>query len=313
MTRQLMDHPFVQNLISNPEYIRSLITSNPQIQQLLERNPEVNHMFNNPEVLRQTMEMMRNPAAFQELMRTQDRALSNLESLPGGYNALRRMYTELQEPMMNAAQEQLVGDNPFASFLNQNASRSTAGNAETTSTSGQQTRTENRDPLPNPWSRTSSASTGGRPTSGTGSTGGTAPSSSGANVFNSPGMQSLMNQMMGNNDLMSSMFNSPHIQQMMNSIMSNPEMLQQMMSNNPLMSNNSEAMQQMFANHPLLASNPALQAQMRDALPAMMQRMQSPEVRESLSNPEALNAIMQIQRGMQELQRVAPNLMSAFG
>lgn len=44
----------------------------------------------------------------QEMMRNQDRALSNLESIPGGYNALRRMYTDIQEPMLNAAQEQVI-------------------------------------------------------------------------------------------------------------------------------------------------------------------------------------------------------------
>lgn len=43
----------------------------------------------------------------QEMMRNQDRALSNLESIPGGYNALRRMYTDIQEPMLSAAQEQV--------------------------------------------------------------------------------------------------------------------------------------------------------------------------------------------------------------
>ena len=84
------------------------------------------------------MEMARNPAALRELMRSQDRQLSNIEvepapprggaasannvcerccspvllflppspqSIPGGFNALARMYTEIQEPMMDAAQE----------------------------------------------------------------------------------------------------------------------------------------------------------------------------------------------------------------
>lgn len=82
------------------------------------------------------MDMVRNPSTLQELMRTQDRALSNLESIPGGYNALRRMYTELQEPMMNAAQEQF-GGNPFAALVNNQQADG----------SGQQG-TENRDPLP---------------------------------------------------------------------------------------------------------------------------------------------------------------------
>lgn len=40
-------------------------------------------MLNNPDILRQTMEIARNPAMMQELMRNQDRAMSNLESIPG--------------------------------------------------------------------------------------------------------------------------------------------------------------------------------------------------------------------------------------
>lgn len=40
-------------------------------------------MLNNPDLLRQTMELARNPAMLQELMRSHDRAMSNLESIPG--------------------------------------------------------------------------------------------------------------------------------------------------------------------------------------------------------------------------------------
>lgn len=70
-------------------------------------------MLNNPEMLRQTMEMARNPSMLQELMRTQDRALSNLESIPGGFSALQRMYRDVQEPFMNAASEEF-SRNTFA-------------------------------------------------------------------------------------------------------------------------------------------------------------------------------------------------------
>ncbi|KAI7697567.1 Ubiquilin-1 [Sarcoptes scabiei] len=143
MIRQMLDSPLMQNLYSNPEIFRSILSASPEFQQLVERNPELNHVFSNPEILRQTFDMMRNPAAFQELMRSHDRAMSNLESLPGGYNALRRMYTELQEPMMNAAQEQF-GINPFASNTN-STSTTTPSN------------TENREPLPNPWQRSATS------------------------------------------------------------------------------------------------------------------------------------------------------------
>lgn len=159
----------------------------------------------------------------QEMMRNQDRALSNLESIPGGYNALRRMYTDIQEPMLNAAQEQVIilalrlrlsgspcfnknmcvinlyvgnaifmkkfhtcylkqkliiydfclllqfGGNPFASLV-----------SSTSSGEGSQpSRTENRDPLPNPWAPPApqSPSVSSSTTNATGGTGGSTPSS----------------------------------------------------------------------------------------------------------------------------------------
>lgn len=55
----------------------------------MERNPEINHMLNNPDILRQTMEIARNPNMMQELMRNQDRAMSNLESIPGRVNVYK--------------------------------------------------------------------------------------------------------------------------------------------------------------------------------------------------------------------------------
>ena len=118
--RQIMDSPLTQSMMSNPEMIRSLIQGNPQMRQLMDRNPEIGHMLNNPDILRQTMEVARNPAMLQELMRNQDRAMSNLESLPGGQNALHRMYRDIQEPMLNAAQEQM-GSNPFQALGGNNA------------------------------------------------------------------------------------------------------------------------------------------------------------------------------------------------
>jgi len=201
MLRQMMENPIVQQLMSNPDYVRTLLTSNPQMQNLMERNPEISHMLNNPELLRQTMEMVRNPSMLQELMRTQDRALSNLESIPGGYNALRRMYTELQEPMLNAAQEQF-GSNPFAALSNQSNDSGAATQ-----------RTENRDPLPNPWApRTTQSPSTNTTTSQPSNTTNTALNSG---IMSSPGMQSLMQQMMENPQLMQNTLNAPYMQGMM--------------------------------------------------------------------------------------------------
>lgn len=84
---------------------------------MLQRNPEISHIMNNPQLLRQTLELARNPSMLQELMRSHDRALSNLESIPGGYNALQRMYRDIQEPMLSAATDPR---NPFAGLVENN-------------------------------------------------------------------------------------------------------------------------------------------------------------------------------------------------
>lgn len=276
MLRQMMDMPLVQQLMSNPDYVRTLLTGNPQMQQLMERNPEISHMLNNPELLRQTMEMVRNPAMLQELMRTQDRALSNLESIPGGYNALRRMYTELQEPMLNAAQEQFSA-NPFAALANQNSGG--------TENAGTQQRTENRDPLPNPWAPR-------QPQSGTGDgTGANTTDNPTSGMMGTPGMQSLMQQMMDNPQMMQGAVNSPYMQSMLQTLAANPDMASQMIASNPFFS-----------------GNPQMQEQMRSMLPTLMTQMQNPEMQSILTNPQAIQAMMQIQQGMDQLQRVAPNV-----
>ncbi|CAO2582512.1 Ubqln3 [Lemmus lemmus] len=149
LVAQLVDDPFFQGLLSNTGLVRQLVLDNPHIQQLIQQNPEIGHILNNPEIMRQTMEFLRNPSMMQEMMRSQDRALSNLESIPGGYNVLRTMYTDIMDPMLNAVQEQF-GGNPFATTT-----------TRTTTTSSQPSRTENCDPLPNPWTSTYGVS-GGR-------------------------------------------------------------------------------------------------------------------------------------------------------
>ncbi|XP_071794279.1 ubiquilin-1-like isoform X2 [Asterias amurensis] len=283
MMQQVLNNPLIQNLMQNPELMRQMIMGNPEMQNLIERNPEISHVLNNPDLLRQTMDMARNPAMMQEMMRTQDRALSNLESIPGGYNALRRMYTDIQEPMLNAAQEQL-GGNPFAALFN-NPDNST----------GQQGR-ENTQPLPNPWAPASSRPAG-TPTTGSTttptSTGTTPGVSNPANgIFNTPGMQSMMQQVSSNPQLVQNMLQAPYMQSMLQSMARNPEMAEQALRASPM-----------------YAGNPELLRQMTTMLPNFLQQMENPEVRNVMTNPRAIQAIMQIQQGMQELQSVAPGIV----
>ncbi|CAG5136499.1 unnamed protein product [Candidula unifasciata] len=278
MMRQLMDNPFVQSLMSNPEIMRSLIVNNPQMRDLMERNPEVTHLLNNPDLMRQTMELARNPAMMQELMRSQDRAMSNLESIPGGFSALQRMYRDIQEPMLSAAQESM-GSNPFASLVNDG----------TGSENVQQGR-ENTDPLPNPWASPDSSP-------GTGVTANPASTTPIPNtaMLNSPGMQSLLQQMTQNPQVMSNMMQAPYMQTMLQSLSANPELTQQIIGNNPL-----------FAN------NPQLQSSMSTMMPTLLQQMQNPEMQNMMTNPRVLEALGQIQTGLSQLQQESPNIYSSM-
>lgn len=289
MLRTVIENPLVQNMMSDPNSMRSLIMSNPQMQDLIERNPEINHMLNNPELLRQTMEVARNPSMLQELMRTQDRALSNLESIPGGYNALQRMYRDIQEPMLNAA-TQPFSRNPYES----------SGDSNTDGTNPQQGQ-ENREPLPNPWSTTNGGSnpTSPRPATQTGTLPPNTPTMTGGqggSLFGNAGMQSMMQQMMANPQLMQNMLNAPYMQSMLQALSADPNVARQVLGSNPLLQN-----------------DPILQAQMETMLPQFMQQMQNPEIQSMLTNPEALSAIQQIQQGIQQLRTSAPGLVNQIG
>ncbi|EER16701.1 ubiquilin 1,2, putative, partial [Perkinsus marinus ATCC 50983] len=100
---EMMNNPLVESMMSNPQIMRSLIEMNPQMQQLMQQNPELRTLMEDPEFLRQTMQAARNPSMMQEMMRNNDRQMANLDSIPGGYAALSRMYRDVQEPMWNAA------------------------------------------------------------------------------------------------------------------------------------------------------------------------------------------------------------------
>ena len=121
MMREMMNTPAIQNLLNNPEIMRSFIMSNPQLRELMDRNPELAHILNDPATLRQTLEATRNPEIMREMMRNTDRAMSNIESSPEGFNMLRRMYENVQEPFLDATT--MAGNtgndnsNPFAALL----------------------------------------------------------------------------------------------------------------------------------------------------------------------------------------------------
>jgi len=266
--RATMNNPLFQNMMDqmmqNPDMLNAMMQMNPAMQQMMENNPELRHAMSDPSVMRQAMQAMRNPDYMQQMMRHQDLAMSQIENLPGGFNHLRRMYEEVQEPMMDA----------MAS--NNNSSTSAAGTSSSTPTGSGPT----SEAMPNPWGAAPSpaptSATSGLPTSSNVNNTSMPTNNSLANAFGNLNMQQPPNI---NLDQSIQMLENPAIRSMMESVLSsNPDMLQNMMS-----------------------SNPMLQQMMRDN-PAAASMMSNPEMMRNFLNPDNLRAIQQMQQSMQQLQ-----------
>ncbi|KAK1410519.1 hypothetical protein QVD17_37056 [Tagetes erecta] len=273
--QEILDLPMVQNIFNNPDLMRNVMMRNPQMVEIIDRNPELGQMLNDPAILRQTMEAARNPEIMREMMRNTDRAMSNIESSPEGFNMLRRMYENVQEPFLNAATMGGGGDttnalqNPFAALLgggrgppprDQVANPTTTG-ADTTSGSP----APNTNPLPNPWA----AGGGGRANQTNAAAtnpGGAArsPPVGGLGGLGIPGLQGLFGRTTPESQLMQ----NPAISQMMRSLFSNPQNMNQIFGLNPQM-------------RPMLESNPQLR-----------EMMQNPDFIHQLPSPETIQQIM---------------------
>ncbi|KAJ1561880.1 hypothetical protein HK096_002991 [Nowakowskiella sp. JEL0078] len=132
----------IQMMTRNPEFMQSMLNSDPRMQQLMESHPEVRELLSDPNFMRQRMEEMMNPNLMNEAMRNQDRALSNIESMPGGMNYLQQMYRSMQGPLgqssdPNPSTEE--ANRRFAQRLGVDLSNSRSVDAP------------NSEALPNPW------------------------------------------------------------------------------------------------------------------------------------------------------------------
>ncbi|CAL8249315.1 unnamed protein product [Merluccius merluccius] len=105
-------------------------------------------------------------------------------------------------------------------------------------------------------------------------------------------MQSLLEHICACPGLMESLLSGPYVNTILDSL-----------------SQNKDLAAQMLLSHPLFSGNPQLQQQIREQLPLFLQQMQSPELLAAMLNPRALEALLQIQQGLQTLASEAPVLV----
>ncbi|CAL4928863.1 unnamed protein product [Urochloa decumbens] len=278
LMREIMNMPVMQNLMNNPDLIRNIIMNNPQMRELIDRNPDLAHVLNDPSILRQTFEAARNPELMREMMRNTDRAMSNIESSPEGFNMLRRMYETVQEPFLNATTMGGEGDqnpNPFAALLgNQgsNQARDPAANAPTTASDpAAGSPAPNTNPLPNPWGSSAGSAQGtARP-----------PPASNTNIRSATpgglgGLGSADLGSIGGSDasFLSQVLQNPTMMQMMQNIMSNPQSMNQLLNINPNVRN-------------MMESNTQLR-----------EMFQNPEFLRQLTSPETLQQLISFQQSL---------------
>ena len=91
-----MQSPAVQSLLENPDFMRSILESQPQTRSMMQ-NPEIARALRDPDTVRNLSRAATNPDYQRELVRSQDRQIANIMSLPGGMQALQRAFESVPD------------------------------------------------------------------------------------------------------------------------------------------------------------------------------------------------------------------------
>ncbi|KAA8495011.1 Ubiquitin domain-containing protein DSK2b [Porphyridium purpureum] len=268
MMRQMMESPMMQSMMQNPELVRNIMMSNPQVRQLMETNPELAHILNDPNSIRQAMEMARNPAMMSEMTRNSDRAMANIEMMPGGFDALRRMHENVAAPLADAMQtpsnDNRTGadsENPFADLFNPSTTPST-------------------QPMPNPWGQSggptapSTAAQANPPGQTPAFPGGLGAFSGSATAPGSTPGAAPVPDMQGMMQMMEDPMMQQMVQGMMQHMMRDPNMREQ-----------------------LLNRDPNLRA-LAESNPQVGEMLSNPEFLQMMTSPEMMRMSMQLQNAM---------------
>jgi len=258
--------------------------------QLMEERPEIARVLDDPEMMRQSMQMIRNPSLMREFQRNSDRAIGHLDVMPGGHNALARAHEEMVDPLM-------------AAMTNRGQDAASAVDAATYAS--QTEGAPNNEALPNPWGAPPAAAAPAPAAS-------PAPAVSGASPapfasLPSPAVPSQATSAQQANPMAAMM------QQMMN----NPEMMQQSMQMMGQMSGGQQNASPAGGMAAAAHSNPMMAAIMQQAAadPETMQQSMQMATQMMNDNPidmqQSLETARQAAYGQSVQQSPAPQLGNA--
>ncbi|KAI6648408.1 Ubiquitin [Oopsacas minuta] len=122
-------------------FLQNFSDNVPLFQNFIESHPEINSALSNPDTNELLQQLMTNPSRLNDFMMRHDQELRNIESLPGGYSALERLYKDIQEPLQDVFEDIIPND-----YNDVNATQFLS--------SQHSINAENRRPLRNPWEST---------------------------------------------------------------------------------------------------------------------------------------------------------------
>ncbi|XP_008522362.2 ubiquilin-like protein [Equus przewalskii] len=330
---QMLENPTIQQLLSNTDLMRQFFSEHPDMQQLMQQNPEVSHIFDNSEILWQTVELARNLAMIQEIMQIQQPAqnLENplnseshlgLETIPGGDNVqtlpMGQSYADFNDQMVNSSQDPF-GGNLLSALLEGQVPEQIQSSSPSPSPPQ-----EWQDQLPqlpttqviytsscglSPITSASATSNKVNHTSRTKTD--TMAQSHTCSIQQSAGVPALPSI---------ELTQQPQAEDKdaTNSLDSSGQRLEDdfQLSDEQTSSQITGTMMQLLLNNPYLAaqmmmfmSMPQVNEHLRQQLPTFLQQTQLSNMLRTLANPKASQAILQIEQGLQLLATEAPALL----
>ncbi|XP_050796180.1 ubiquilin-1-like [Gopherus flavomarginatus] len=280
MILQFLENPFVQSLLSNTNLITGFLREHPLLQQFAQQNPEVSHIWNNPALLREMIEFIRNQTLMQEILRNRSQIL-----LLGGDKVLWQMLPDTPKPTLKGSQEQCGSDPPQNKLPPAGVS--------------QPSDTENRDPLPNPWAsqfgpqsstphHNHGIDIGGIHISNSPNCSPEqslwVPPAVAAGMCNMTEVQNTSSEITRNAQPFRSILSVPYMRNIMQALSQNPSVIMHFMLSNPRF---------VGILHP--------HQEVARELQALLQLLHSPDMPLVMANPRATKALFQIQQGFQTL------------
>lgn len=105
-----------------------LLQMNPKVKAMMDKDPNIRHALSDPKTLQEILQTGSNPKMYQEVMRGHDRALANIENMPGGFQALQQFYANGLAGLEEGTGEVNVKSREYKGH-----------------------KVRNTDPMPNPW------------------------------------------------------------------------------------------------------------------------------------------------------------------